>query len=64
MEFYDLEMTQKQRQMVDAMSPERRRSAIAQMYRARLRTQTGRGLLPFGPTIDPSPNTADPGPPR
>ena len=57
MEFYDLEMTQRQRQLVDAMSPQRRRSAIAQMYRARRRNQSI-PISPFGvpevPRDDPA----------
>lgn len=47
MDFYDLEMTPADRRRVDALSPDRRRAAIASMYRSHLR-RSGSLPYPFG----------------
>jgi hypothetical protein len=52
MDFYDLEMSIEEQQQVDALSPDKRRWAISQLYRGRRRAE-GRAIgFPMGPPPD------------
>ncbi len=57
-EFYELEMTPKQREMADAMSPERRRALITTLYRARRRQQSLPGVSPGRPWQSSQPESS------